>query len=81
MVTLGIGSQEEYDLRRALSDLRKREEKMNAPSFMLKPKLFLHKGTWCALLGDDLKTGVAGFGQSPDLAYQDFDKNWFATLT
>ena len=28
---------------------------------------------WCALYGDDLQSGVAGFGDSPELAMQDFD--------
>ena len=31
---------------------------------------------WCALYGDNLQDGVAGFGRSPEEAMADFDKNW-----
>lgn len=46
------------------------------PSIMIKPRLFVDGDQWCALFGDDLQNGVAGFGDSPDYAYRDFDKNW-----
>ena len=36
--------------------------------------------TWCALYGDNLQDRVAGFGESPELAYQDFDRNWIKKL-
>lgn len=29
---------------------------------------------WCVLLGDDLQSGIAGFGDSPSLAIADFDR-------
>lgn len=35
---------------------------------------------WCVLLGGDLQTGVAGFGDSPEAASRDFDKAWLAKL-
>jgi hypothetical protein len=31
---------------------------------------------YCALYGDDLMQGCAGFGVTPDAAMFDFDKNW-----
>jgi hypothetical protein len=47
---------------------------------MLKPRLSIDGNQWCALYGDNLQDGVAGFGDSPDKAYWDFDKNWVAAL-
>jgi len=49
---------------------------INRPSYIHKPKLNIDGNMWCALYGDDLQNGVAGFGKSPEEAYQDFDKNW-----
>ncbi len=46
------------------------------PSRVYRPKLFIDGDQWCALYGDDLQAGVAGFGNTPALAMEDFDKNW-----
>lgn len=51
-----------YDLRR--------------PSMLLKPRVSIDGDKWCALYGENLQDGVAGFGDSPELAFADFDKNW-----
>ena len=32
---------------------------------------------WCFLLGENLQDGVAGFGDTPALAADDFTKNWY----
>ncbi len=53
---------------------------INRPSYLYKPKLFIDGNMWCALYGDNLQDGVAGFGKSPELAYKDFDKNWCEKL-
>lgn len=50
------------------------------PSTIYKPKLAIDGNEWCALYGDNLQDGVAGFGKSPELAYEDFDKNWSKKL-
>lgn len=50
------------------------------PSAIYKPRLFIDGNQWCALLGENLQDGVAGFGDSPELAYQDFDKQWTKLL-
>lgn len=31
---------------------------------------------WCALYGDDLQNGIAGFGATPAAAMREFDKAW-----
>jgi len=46
------------------------------PSVMMRPKISKEGNQWCALYGDNLQDGVAGFGESPHLAMYDFDKNW-----
>ena len=55
-------------------------DEMRRPSVMYRPSIFKDGYLWCALYGDDLQSGVAGFGQSPALAMADFDKNWFAEI-
>ena len=51
-----------------------------APSVVWKPRLFIDGNQWCALFGDNLQDGVAGFGDSPAAAMWDFDKAWGAKL-
>lgn len=46
------------------------------PSMMLRPRLSIDGDKWCALHGEDLQNGVAGFGDSPAEAYIDFDAQW-----
>jgi len=31
---------------------------------------------YCVSLGQDLQNGIAGFGETPAKAYEDFDKNF-----
>lgn len=50
------------------------------PSVMYRPEVFIDGASWCALYGKDLQHGVAGFGDSPEAACADFDKNWWAKL-
>jgi hypothetical protein len=50
------------------------------PSVLFRPRIFLDGNEWCALYGENLQDGIAGFGKSPALAMSDFDKNWTASL-
>ena len=50
------------------------------PSVLFRPSLSVDGNQWCALYGDDLQSGVAGFGDSPTSAMLDFDKSWGAKL-
>jgi hypothetical protein len=43
------------------------------PSVLYRPTLSVDGTAWCALLGDDLQTGVAGFGDTPAEAMAAFD--------
>lgn len=50
---------------------------LTRPSVIWKPKLSLDGNQYCALYGDDLQSGIAGFGDTAHKAMLDFDKNWF----
>ena len=50
------------------------------PSVLFRPKLSVDGDQWCAMYGDDLQSGVGGFGDSPAKAMYDFDRAWCATL-
>lgn len=47
-----------------------------APSAVFRPAVYIDGDKWCALYGENLQDGVAGFGDSPSEAMWDFDKNW-----
>lgn len=50
------------------------------PFRMMKTSISIDGNKWCVLYGENLQDGVAGFGDSPDLASRDFDKAWYASL-
>lgn len=46
------------------------------PSVVFKPKLTKDGNMWCALFGDNLQEGCAGFGETPAKAMWAFDSAW-----
>ena len=46
------------------------------PCVLFRPSLSIDGDQWCALYGDNLQDGVAGFGKTPALAMTDFDEQW-----
>ena len=50
------------------------------PSVLHRPALSLDGNAWCALLGENIQAGVAGFGESPYLAMLAFDKAFYAKI-
>jgi hypothetical protein len=46
------------------------------PSVLHRPKVYIDGNRWCALYGENLQDGVAGFGDSPSNAMYDFDAQW-----
>jgi hypothetical protein len=50
------------------------------PCVLLRPRLSIDGDLWCALYGDNIQDGVAGFGKSPSDAMHDFDKNYHTNL-
>lgn len=51
---------------------------MRAPSAVYRPSVRMDGNQWCALYGENLQDGVAGFGNTPAAAMEDFDRNWHA---
>lgn len=54
---------------------------MTAPHVLYKPTLMADGTKWCALFGEDLQVGVAGFGDTPADAMAAFDKAWMSQRT
>lgn len=48
------------------------------PSVVFKPTLTKDGNMWCALFGDNLQEGVAGFGETPAAAMYAFDTAWMS---
>jgi hypothetical protein len=46
------------------------------PFVLLRPKMSIDGNQWCALYGDNLQDGVAGFGDTPAKAATQFDIEW-----
>lgn len=47
-----------------------------APHVLMRPRIFPDGDMWCALYGDNLQEGVAGFGVTPATACKAFDDAW-----
>ena len=50
---------------------------MQRPFYLLKPPVYPDGDQWCCLYGEDLMSGVAGFGETPHRASLAFDEAWF----
>lgn len=50
--------------------------KLTAPHVLMRPRVFPDGTEWCALYGDNLQEGVAGFGATPAKACEAFDLAW-----
>lgn len=49
---------------------------LGAPSVIFKPRLFIDGNQWCALFGENIQDGVAGFGDTHEMAMRNFDMSW-----
>ena len=69
----GFATQRTEQRIAALLDEMEREVKR--PSSRFRPKIFQrpHDGSWCALYGESIEDGIAGFGATPQMAVDDFD--------
>lgn len=52
------------------------EHSRRAPHVLMRPAIYPDGNAWCCLYGRDLQEGVAGFGDTPEQAAADFDRNW-----
>ena len=67
----------DYDtlIKQSLLNAAVQAEEMNL-FVLLRPKLTLDGDQFCVLYGDDLQTGLAGFGDTPERAIWAFNKAW-----
>lgn len=54
---------------------------MQRPSAVYRPTIGPDGNKWCALYGENIMEGICGFGDTPDKAMLDFDKNWLKQKT
>jgi len=76
MRSAGIGDQ----ARSAAQSVMEAVSCFTEPSVMYRPDPSIDGNQWRALYGDDLQSGVSGFGDSPHQAMSDFNINWHAKL-
>jgi len=50
--------------------------KARKPHVLMRPSIGIYGNQWCASYGSDFMEGVCGFGNTPEEAMEDFDKNW-----
>jgi hypothetical protein len=51
-----------------------------SPSAVRRPRLFARSGVWVALLGRNVREGIAGFGPTVEAALRAFDLQYFSAL-
>src|SRR5256885_15818882 len=51
-----------------------------SPAAVRRPNLFRRSGTWVALLGPNVRDGIAGFGLTVESALRAFDAQYLAAL-
>lgn len=49
------------------------------PSVLYRPRLFVDGDCYCALYGENLHDGIAGFGKTAQEAMRDFDERWVSS--
>lgn len=52
------------------------EHARSAPHVLMRPQVYPDGDSWCALYGENLQHGVAGFGDTPEKACAAFDTAW-----
>ena len=65
-----------YHTQVAMSEIGTAGMEQQRPSVLFRPALTLDGNKYCALFGDNLMQGCAGFGDTAAEAMDDFDKNW-----
>jgi hypothetical protein len=64
----------------AMESVRQTVSEYDRPSVLYRPKISRDGNKWCALYGDNLEEGVAGFGDSVGEAMRDFDNAWYKKI-
>lgn len=61
------------NIRECVADISTAATWSARPSVLYRPKLSIDGNQWCALYGDNLQDGIAGFGNTPADAMRHFD--------
>lgn len=61
--------------------IREVANEIQRPSVLYRPTISADGMEWCALLGEDLMTGVCGFGKTPAEAMAAFDRAFWKGAT
>ena len=56
------------------------ESHPGSPSALRAPKIFMKSGVWTALLGKNVRDGIAGFGPTVETALRAFDQQYLNYL-
>ena len=74
---LNVVTTEVYQIAATLDSVFYRmEAHMQQAHITMRPKVFPDGNKWCALYGDNIMEGVAGFGSTPEEAMLDFTASW-----
>jgi hypothetical protein len=65
---------------RATQSIAEAGGEMQRPCYLLRPSLSIDGDKWCALYGENIQDGIAGFGDSASGAMHDFDNNYYKKL-
>lgn len=82
--TTMLNDQTNIEFQAAACDLKREIYQLgitlSLPHVLMRPKISIDGNQWCALYGENLQDGVAGFGSSPCEAMGDFDRAWNTRL-
>lgn len=71
----------DHIIRCAAQEFGAAGSEMQRPAVVFRPALSIDGDQWCALYGDNLQDGVAGFGDTPAAAMYAFDRAWLNAKT
>ena len=66
----------QYEWVNAAVYMQEAMDERRRPTSIMKPKVYPDGDMWCCLYGDNIQDGVAGFGETPDAACRQFDREW-----
>lgn len=71
-----MGMNISFYAERCAASIQQTVAEYQRPSAVYRPSLIQDGNIWCALYGENLQDGVAGFGDTPAKAMWDFDLQW-----
>lgn len=69
-----------FDVSHLVAEAQATGYEQRRPCVLFRPSISIDGNKWCALYGENLQDGVAGFGDSVEQAMDDFDAAWSRKL-